>query len=93
MHPDLSRDDTFYKTCTAEVNAVSLFFPGIKDDGIRIAFTAWLAFACVMDDVLETLDSGDAELVLVETIEILRHGKRGLYYPLARQHGMLICKC
>jgi len=75
MQPDLTPDDGFYKTCVGEANVVSLFFPGIKVDGVRIAFTAWLAFACVMDDILETLDVADRELVLVETIEILKCGE------------------
>jgi hypothetical protein len=75
IHPDLSRDDSFYKACTAEVNAINLFFPDIKEDGIRIAFTAWLAFACAMDDILETLDSGSVELALTETIQVLKCGK------------------
>lgn len=75
MQPDIAPDDGFYKTCIGEANVISLFFPDIKVDGIRIAFTAWLAFACVMDDILETLDIADRELVLVETIEILRCGE------------------
>ena len=78
MQPDLTPDDGFYKTCVGEANVISLFFPGIKVDGVRIAFTAWLAFACVMDDILETLDVADRELVLVETIEILKCGEYAL---------------
>ncbi len=75
IHPELSRDDGFYKACTAEVNAISLFFPDIEAEGIRIVFTAWLAFACSMDDILETLESGYVELVLTETVTILRNYK------------------
>jgi hypothetical protein len=75
MDRAVSPDDRFFRKCAAEVNAVSLFFPDIKVDGLRIAFTAWLAFACVMDDILETLDMEDRELALCETIELLTYGK------------------
>ncbi|KAK4149485.1 hypothetical protein C8A00DRAFT_46906 [Chaetomidium leptoderma] len=72
MRPDLPPDDAFFKTCAAEVNVISLFFPDVKTDTIRIAFAAWLAFACVMDDILESLDDGVRELALGETIEVLK---------------------
>ncbi|KAH6843377.1 hypothetical protein B0I37DRAFT_384333 [Chaetomium sp. MPI-CAGE-AT-0009] len=73
MDPGATPNDSFFKRCVAEVNAVSLFFPDIKTEGLRITFTAWLSFACVMDDILETLEMGDRELVLCETIEVLTH--------------------
>ncbi|GAB1315433.1 hypothetical protein MFIFM68171_05643 [Madurella fahalii] len=72
MQPDLAPDDAFYQECTAEVNIISLFFPDIKSDRIRICFTAWLAFACMMDDILETLPLLDRETALVESIDIVR---------------------
>lgn len=75
MQPDAAPDDAFYQTCVAEVNVISLFFPDIKDDALRIVFAAWLAFACAMDDILETLEDAERELVLAETIEVVRHGK------------------
>lgn len=75
MDRAVSPDDRFFRKCAAEVKAVSLFFPDIKVDGIRIAFTAWLAFACTMDDILETLEMEDRKLALLETIEVLTHGK------------------
>jgi len=74
LQPDLAQDDVFYKRCVAEVNAISLFFPDIKTETLRIAFAAWLAFACIMDDILEILDEGDGELALSESIQILQYG-------------------
>lgn len=74
MQPDLVPDDAFYEECTAEVNVISLFFPDIKADRIRICFTAWLAFACMMDDILETLPLLDRETALLESIDII-HGQ------------------
>src|SRR5690606_28791962 len=73
--PEAVLDDKFFKTCVAEVNVISLFFPDIVSEAVLIIFTAWLAFACVMDDVLETLDQRDRELVLWETIQLLAFGK------------------
>lgn len=35
--------------------SIKLLFPDIRRDDIRIIFAAWLAFACAMDDHLETL--------------------------------------
>lgn len=75
MQPEFVPNDSFFKTCVAEVNVISLFFPDIASDAVRIVFTAWLAFACIMDDILEVLDLVDRELVLKESIEILTHGK------------------
>jgi hypothetical protein len=75
MHPDSSPDDAFFKTCEAEVNVISLFFPDIRADTLRLVFTAWLTFACAMDDILETLNDADREETLVESIKLLRCGK------------------
>ncbi|KAK3898352.1 isoprenoid synthase domain-containing protein [Staphylotrichum tortipilum] len=70
--PDVVPDEAFYKTCTAEVNVISLFFPDITSEVVRIAFAAWLAFVCVMDDILETVEIGERELLLLDTIEVLK---------------------
>lgn len=79
MQPETTATEKFFKTCTAEVNVISLFFPDIKADALRIVFTAWLAFACVMDDILEMLEAGERELALLDTIHILSKGKLCLY--------------
>ncbi|KAL1840414.1 hypothetical protein VTJ49DRAFT_488 [Mycothermus thermophilus] len=71
IQPAAALDESFYKRCVAEVNAISLFFPDVKDDAIRVVFAAWLAFACVMDDILEILSDSERELVLLESIQIL----------------------
>lgn len=75
LQPDLAQDVVFYKRCVAEVNAISLFFPDIKTETVRIAFAAWLAFACAMDDILETLDESDTGLALSESIQVLQFGQ------------------
>ncbi|KAL2134071.1 hypothetical protein VTI74DRAFT_1067 [Chaetomium olivicolor] len=72
LHPEQTPNDAFAKKCAAEVNVISLFFPDIQDDAVRIVFAAWLAFACVMDDILETLSIEDREAALLETIQLLR---------------------
>jgi hypothetical protein len=84
MHPDSSPDDAFFKTCEAEVNVINLFFPDIRADTLRLAFAAWLAFACAMDDILETLDVVDREATLVESIDLLGRGKLYREDTLAR---------
>jgi hypothetical protein len=65
----------FADSLLAEANVINLFFPDIKDVAIRVAFTAWLAFACVTDDIGETLDMEDRRLALLESIEVLKGGK------------------
>ncbi|KAK3987120.1 Iridoid synthase [Cladorrhinum sp. PSN332] len=71
MQPEESAGDGFLDLCAAEVNAISLFFPDLDSDSIHICFTAWLAFVCVMDDLLETLPLPEQEAVLIETVEII----------------------
>ncbi|AEO55684.1 NAD(P)-binding-like protein [Thermothelomyces thermophilus ATCC 42464] len=71
LQPEAALDDSFFKTCVAEVNVIKLFFPDITSEAVLIVFTAWLAFACAMDDVIETLDLGDRELVLWDSIQLL----------------------
>ncbi|KAL2158833.1 hypothetical protein VTH06DRAFT_4025 [Thermothelomyces fergusii] len=71
LQPEVALTGKFFERCVAEVNAITLFFPDIVSEAVLIVFAAWLAFACAMDDVLETLDLGDRELVLWESIEIL----------------------
>ncbi|KAK4147309.1 uncharacterized protein C8A04DRAFT_9097 [Dichotomopilus funicola] len=71
MQPETVATEKFFKTCTSEVNVISLFFPDIKADAIRIVFTAWLSFACVMDDILEMLEASERELALLDSIDVL----------------------
>ena len=61
-------------SCIAEVNAISLCFPDIESKALRIVFTAWLAFACVMDDTLEMMPVQEREASLLECVEIVRSG-------------------
>ncbi|KAK1831880.1 Iridoid synthase [Podospora conica] len=72
LQPDASFDDDFYARCSAEVNAINLFFPDIKSDSIRISFTAWLAFICVFDDMLERMPTPAQEATLRGCIELLK---------------------
>jgi hypothetical protein len=67
-------DDAFSKICAAEVNAISLLFPDVGAD-LRIVFTAWFAFACVLDDILEGQGMEDREQTLVECIDAIELGK------------------
>ncbi|KAK4168164.1 Iridoid synthase [Cladorrhinum sp. PSN259] len=71
MQPDQAAGDGFLELCAAEVNTISLFFPDLRSEAIHICFTAWLAFVCVMDDLLETFPLPEQEVVLIETIEIV----------------------
>ncbi|KAK4034827.1 isoprenoid synthase domain-containing protein [Parachaetomium inaequale] len=75
LAPGVAPGEGFLKTCAAEANVVALFFPDVREDTVRIVFAAWLAFACAMDDILETLEVGDRELVLNEAITVLRQAK------------------
>ncbi|KAK4222042.1 Iridoid synthase [Podospora fimiseda] len=72
MQPEQeSAGEGFLDLCAAEVNAISLLFPDLQSDSIHICFAAWLAFVCLMDDLLETLPFPEQEAVLIETIEIV----------------------
>ncbi|VUC30506.1 unnamed protein product [Clonostachys rosea] len=71
MVPEEVEKDSFSQNCRAEVNAIDIFFPGTLSDNIRICFAAWLAFACAMDDILETLPSDLGQAVLCDCIEII----------------------
>lgn len=72
--PNATKDDGFHKQCAAEVNAVCLFFPNIWSESILTVFAAWLGFACVMDDTLETFSPAVVRGVLHECIDIMRPG-------------------
>jgi hypothetical protein len=74
IQPDATASAAFHERCKAEVQAINIFFPNLHNDKIRIAFAAWLAFACAMDDTLETLPPDTGEAALVESIEIAQHG-------------------
>lgn len=92
LQPDASFDDDFYAKCTAEVNAINLFFPDVKSDSIRISFTAWLAFICVFDDTLEKMPTPEKEATLRGCIELLKGGAEnpgGLFHVLVRLFSLL----
>lgn len=75
MHPDQKVSRSFTRRCKAEVDTIGLFFPGVLSVEIRVCFSAWLAFACAMDDILETLPPREGEAVLYECIGILQGGR------------------
>jgi hypothetical protein len=72
MLPGSIHDDAFHRTCDAEVDAINCFFPHITSEPIYVAFSAWLAFACAMDDILETLKPQGREAVLTECVGIVQ---------------------
>ena len=51
---------------------IGTMFPNIQRDDIRIVFASWLAFACVMDDHLETLQPQVGVASLQAAIQILK---------------------
>ena len=82
MRPNTDPGAPSNEACIAEVNAISLCFPDIKSDFLRIAFTAWLAFACAMDDILEVMPLQDREASLLECIKIVKDSKNPSPAPL-----------
>ena len=86
IQPETPKDDGFHKQCTAEVNAIRLFFPGIRSEPILIVFSAWLGFACVMDDTLETLSPKNGAAVLRECIGIIKSRPHDAEGKSFRQH-------
>ncbi|KAK1753803.1 Iridoid synthase [Echria macrotheca] len=80
--PQAQFDDGFYEECTAEVNTINLFFPDIESDTIRICFTAWLAFICAVDDILEKMLPAEQESALLDCIHIINSDiSHGLSIP------------
>lgn len=85
--PEEVEKNSFSQNCKVEVNAIDTFFPGALPEKVRICFAAWLAFACAMDDILETLPSDLGQAVLCECIEIIQgrpadvsNGTQGIYH-------------
>ncbi|CAH0004481.1 unnamed protein product, partial [Clonostachys byssicola] len=62
----------FAQSCRAEVDAIYIFFPGALSEKVRICFAAWLAFACAMDDIVETLPSDLGQAAIRDCIEIVQ---------------------
>ncbi|KAK0614751.1 hypothetical protein B0T14DRAFT_313288 [Immersiella caudata] len=71
LFPHETHNDGFHKKCAAEVAAIKTFFPYIRDESLYICFTAWLSFACAMDDILETLDPMSREETLIECVAVV----------------------
>jgi hypothetical protein len=78
MLPNTDPGDSVNNACIAEVNAIYLCFPGIESDFLRIVFTAWLAFACMMDDILEKMPLEDREISLHECIKIVLNSRNSV---------------
>ncbi|KAH8205525.1 hypothetical protein TruAng_000231 [Truncatella angustata] len=74
LQPSLAGQIGFSEQCVAEVDAIGLFFPDIQSEAIRICFTAWLGYACAMDDVLETMPPLEGEAELLHCIDVMRTG-------------------
>lgn len=52
--------------------SIKLMFPDIRRDDIYIVFAAWLAFACAMDDHLETLPTMVGVASLQNAVKVLQ---------------------
>ena len=79
--------------CKAEVDAINIFFPNIQAEDILICFTAWLAFACAMDDILETLPPLDGKAAMSDCIEIMQsrlQPERSLLAPVQKVWDSII---
>jgi len=78
MQPYIDSNTGFYDRCVTEVNVTNLFFPAVRSVAARISFAAWLAFACAMDDILETLPPDQGILTLKSCAEIVRGHDKGM---------------
>ncbi|KAH8434009.1 terpene synthase family protein [Aspergillus melleus] len=56
----------------ASVNTISLFFPEIRQENIRICMAAWLETLCTVDDQLEDMSLEDAGKAIEEAIAVLK---------------------
>ncbi|KAJ4288736.1 hypothetical protein N0V88_007270 [Collariella sp. IMI 366227] len=92
LHPDQNPDSAFFKRCVAEVNAVNLFFPDIKNNDLKVVFTAWLGFACVMDDFLDILHIDNREAALRKAIKFIEsNGSSPAAYQTSSVNDNRIC--
>ncbi|KAK5652211.1 hypothetical protein OQA88_10708 [Cercophora sp. LCS_1] len=71
LNPSIPSSTAFYNRCTAEVNAITLFFPDLDSPSLHIVFTAWLGFICAVDDILEKLPLVEQEIALLDCIDLL----------------------
>ncbi|KAK4448807.1 Iridoid synthase [Podospora aff. communis PSN243] len=71
LFPDEAHNGSFHKKCAAEVAAIKTFFPYLRDESLIICFTAWLSFACAMDDILETLEPPTRENTLIQCVDVV----------------------
>ncbi|OQE40042.1 hypothetical protein PENCOP_c006G08038 [Penicillium coprophilum] len=59
-----------------EVKAISLFFPDVRSEHLRICMAAWLGVLCTVDDLLEMMRPHEAENAILETIATLQDNER-----------------
>ncbi|KAK0650023.1 hypothetical protein B0T16DRAFT_389965 [Cercophora newfieldiana] len=71
IYSEEADDSGFSKRCTAEVDAISTFFPHLQSESLHVSFAAWLSFACAMDDILETMQPMEREKTLAECIALV----------------------
>ncbi|KAJ5594686.1 uncharacterized protein N7459_000894 [Penicillium hispanicum] len=68
-----------------ELKAISLLFPDLRAEHIRICMAAWLAILCAVDDILEVMDTRKAQDAIRASIAILKRKEK--FYERSEFHG------
>ncbi|KAI9042794.1 terpene synthase family protein [Aspergillus affinis] len=65
-------DGASLKRSLASVNTISLFFPDIRHEGIKVCMAVWLETLCTVDDQIENMSLEDAGEAIEEAIAVLK---------------------
>lgn len=65
-------NENLWKQAVEEVKTISLFFPDVRAEQVRVCMAAWLGVLCTVDDLLEVMVPNEAENAIQESISILQ---------------------
>lgn len=64
--------NALHDRASAEVEIIDKLLPGYLPEGLRICSSAWFAFACEEDDIIESLSPEEGITILCDCIEIMQ---------------------
>ncbi|KAJ5360320.1 hypothetical protein N7517_009511 [Penicillium concentricum] len=59
-----------------EVKVISLLFPNVRAEHLRICMAAWICILCTVDDLLESMRPYEAQIAIQTTISILQGNEK-----------------
>ncbi|KAJ5477710.1 hypothetical protein N7530_003219 [Penicillium desertorum] len=70
---DMTKEE-FLAQAIGEVETISLFFPEVRAEHVRVCMAAWLGVICTVDDLLEQMTPSEAEAAIEISVAAL-YGK------------------